>query len=101
MISYANGDLDVVAFVLAERAYGDDALLPLRLFRNGVLSLTTSIAGIPGLGMFGGIALVPQYLQIVGGATPTRAGLEMIPLVGGIMVASIISGQPTTPTRRH
>ncbi|MDQ1531147.1 MAG: hypothetical protein QOE37_1252, partial [Microbacteriaceae bacterium] len=101
ILCYAIGVVGVVAFVLAERAYGDDALLPLRLFRNGVFSLTTVIAVITGIGMFGGIAIVPQYLQIVGGATPTRAGLEMIPLVGGIMVASIISGQLTSRTGRY
>jgi EmrB/QacA subfamily drug resistance transporter len=101
ILCYAIGVVGIVAFVLAERAYGDDALLPLRLFRNGVFSLTTVIAVITGIGMFGGIAIVPQYLQIVGGATPTRAGLEMIPLVGGIMVASIVSGQLTSRTGRY
>jgi EmrB/QacA subfamily drug resistance transporter len=101
ILCYAIGAVGIVAFVLAERAYGDDALLPLRLFSNGVFSLTTIIAVITGIGMFGGIAIVPQYLQIVGGATPTRAGLEMIPLVGGIMVASIVSGQLTSRTGRY
>ena len=101
ILYYAIGAVGIVAFVLAERAYGDDALLPLRLFRNGVFSLTTIIAVITGIGMFGGIAIVPQYLQIVGGATPTRAGLEMVPLVGGIMVASIVSGQLTSRTGRY
>jgi EmrB/QacA subfamily drug resistance transporter len=101
ILCYVIGVVGLVAFVLAERAYGDDALLPLRLFRNGVFSLTTAIAVITGIGMFGGIAIVPQYLQIVGGSSPTRAGLEMIPLVGGIMVASIISGQLTSRTGRY
>ncbi|MDL5157693.1 MFS transporter [Actinomycetospora termitidis] len=101
IVCYAIGAVGIVAFVLAERAYGDDALLPLRLFRNGVFSLTTIIAVITGVGMFGGIAIVPQYLQIVGGSSPTEAGLEMIPLVGGIMVASVISGQLTSRTGRY
>ncbi|MEJ2867209.1 DHA2 family efflux MFS transporter permease subunit [Actinomycetospora sp. OC33-EN08] len=101
IVCYVVGAVGIVAFVLAERAYGDDALLPLRLFRNGVFSLTTVIAIITGVGMFGGIAIVPQYLQIVGGSSPTEAGLEMIPLVGGIMVASIISGQLTSRTGRY
>ncbi|WP_018333172.1 MFS transporter [Actinomycetospora chiangmaiensis] len=98
---YVIGVVGIIGFVLAERAYGDDALLPLRLFRNGVFSLTTVIAVITGIGMFGGIAIVPQYLQIVNGSSPTRAGLEMIPLVGGLMVASIISGQLTSRTGRY
>ncbi|HEY2194836.1 MAG TPA: MFS transporter [Actinomycetospora sp.] len=101
LLCYAIGVIGLVAFVLAERAYGDDALLPLRLFRNGVFSLTTVIAVITGIGMFGGIAIVPQYLQIVNGSTPTQAGLQMIPLVGGLMVSSIISGQLTSRTGRY
>ena len=101
LLCYGIGVVGLVAFVLAERAYGDDALLPLRLFRNGVFSLTTVIAVITGIGMFGGIAIVPQYLQIVNGSTPTQAGLQMIPLVGGLMVSSIISGQLTSRTGRY
>ncbi|GAA4810864.1 hypothetical protein GCM10023200_55830 [Actinomycetospora chlora] len=101
IVCYAVGAVGLVGFYLAERAYGDDALLPLRLFRNGVFSLTSIIAVITGIGMFGGIAIIPQYLQIVTGATPTQAGLQMIPLVGGIMVASIISGQLTSRTGRY
>ncbi|MDD7938744.1 MFS transporter [Actinomycetospora lutea] len=101
IICYAIGGVGLISFYLAERAYGDDALLPLRLFRNGVFSLTSIIAIITGIGMFGGIAIVPQYLQIVTGSDPTQAGLQMIPLVGGIMVASIVSGQLTSRTGRY
>jgi len=76
-------------------------LLPMRLFRNPTFSLT-SIAGlIVGMGMFGGIALLPQYLQIVRGATPTTSGLLMLPLVLGLMVGSIFSGQLTSRTGRY
>ena len=42
------------------------------------------------MAMFGGIALLPQYLQIVRGATPTESGLLMLPLIAGIMVGSLI-----------
>ncbi|GAA1249430.1 hypothetical protein GCM10009609_11030 [Pseudonocardia aurantiaca] len=101
IVCYVIGAVGLLLFVLAERAYKDDALLPLRLFRTGVFSLS-SVAGIViGAGMFGGIALLPQFLQIVHGATPTEAGFLMLPLVGGIMVASIISGQVTSRTGRY
>src|SRR3954468_18993469 len=99
-VCYALAAVGLVGFLLSERAYGDDAVLPLRLFNNSVFSLTTIIAIITGIGLFGGIALVPQYLQIVTGSTPTQAGLEMLPLVGGLMVSSILSGQlPSRPGR--
>jgi len=88
-------------FLLAERHIGDDALIPLRLFRDSVFSLTSVTAVIIGMGMFGGIAVLPQYLQIVQGASPTEAGLLTVPLVLGIMTASVISGQITSRTGRY
>ncbi len=101
IVCYVVAAVGLVAFLLAERAYRDDAVLPLRLFNNSVFSLTSIIAIITGIGLFGGIALVPQYLQIVMGSTPTQAGLEMLPLVGGLMVSSIVSGQLTSRTGRY
>ncbi len=91
----------LVAFVLVERAAGDDALLPMRLFRNPTFSLTSIAGVVVGMGMFGGIALLPQYLQIVRGATPTESGLLMLPLVLGLMIGSVFSGQLTSRTGRY
>ncbi|HEY0805176.1 MAG TPA: MFS transporter, partial [Pseudonocardiaceae bacterium] len=51
--------------------------------------------------MFGAITLVPQYLQIVRGASPTVSGLEMLPLIVGLMGASVVSGQITSRTGRY
>ena len=101
ILCYVIGVVGLIGFIVAERVYKDDALLPLRLFQNQTFSLTSIIAIITGIGLFGGIALVPQYLQIVTGSTPTRAGLEMLPLIGGLMISSIISGQLTSRTGRY
>ncbi|MHA6796917.1 MDR family MFS transporter [Pseudonocardia bannensis] len=95
------GAIGLLAFLLAERRIGDDALLPLRFFRSGVFSWGSGAAFIAGLGMFGGIALLPLYLQIVKGATPTEAGLLTLPLVLGIMSMSIFSGQLISRTGRY
>jgi len=73
----------------------------MRLFRNPTFSLTSIAGVIVGMGMFGGIALLPQYLQIVRGATPTESGLLMLPLVLGLMIGSIVSGQLTSRTGRY
>jgi EmrB/QacA subfamily drug resistance transporter len=101
LICYGIGALGLIVFLVAERRVGDDALLPMRLFRNGVFS-TTSLSGfIVGMGMFGGIMLIPQYLQIVKGASPTKSGLLTIPLVLGIMIGSVVSGQITSKTGRY
>ena len=101
IICYVIGAIGLIGFIFCERGFGDDALIPLRLFRNGVFSLTSVISIILGAGMFGGIALLPQFLQIVHGATPTQSGFLMLPLVAGIMVGSVVSGQGTARTGRY
>jgi EmrB/QacA subfamily drug resistance transporter len=98
---YAVGLLGIVMFLLAERRYGDDALLPLRLFRGRTFTIGSLLNFIIGMGMFGGLAALPLYLQIVKGVSPTRAGLLLVPLVAGIMVGSIIAGQVISRTGRY
>ncbi|WP_020664238.1 MDR family MFS transporter [Amycolatopsis benzoatilytica] len=98
---YLVGALGVALFILQERRMGDAALLPLRLFRNGVFRVSTMVTVIQGIGMFGAMMSLPLYLQIVKGATPTQAGLQMLPLTLGIMVASLGSGRIIARTGRY
>jgi EmrB/QacA subfamily drug resistance transporter len=101
LVCYAIGVVGFVLFVLAERAYKDDALLPLRMFRNRTFAVSSASSIVLGAGMFGGILLLPQYLQIVHGSSPTEAGLQMIPLVMGIMSGSVIAGQTIARTGKY
>ncbi len=89
---YGVGAVGFVLFLLAERAYRDDALLPLRLFANRSFAIGGTGSIVMGAGMFGGLLLLPQYLQIVKGSSATVAGLQMIPLVAGIMIGAMGSG---------
>nr|WP_221381180.1 MDR family MFS transporter [Actinoplanes polyasparticus] len=100
-LCYIIGAIGLVAFVLAERAYGDEALLPIRLFRNRTIAVGATSSTILGMAMFGGLMTVPLYLQIVKGSSATAAGLQMIPFVFGIMSGSIISGQLIARTGRY
>jgi EmrB/QacA subfamily drug resistance transporter len=100
-LCYAVGAAGLVLFVVAEMLMRDEALIPLRLFRSGVFSVTSIANFIVGMGMFGGLAVVPLYLQIVKGASPTKAGLLILPMVLGIALASVISGQLTARTGRY
>ncbi len=101
LVCYAIGVIGVVAFILVERAMKDAALIPLRLFKNSTFSLVIVLGVIIGVAMFGGITLIPQYLQIVRGSSPTLSGLQSLPLMGGLMVASLGSGQITARTGRY
>ncbi|WP_353829254.1 MDR family MFS transporter [Agromyces sp. SYSU T0242] len=90
---YAVGVLGLVAFVLIERRMGDDAIIPLKLFRSGTFSMATVIGVFVGFGMFGAMLTIPLYLQLVFGSTPTESGFQMLPMILGLMIASIGSGQ--------
>ena len=101
LLCYALGAVGLVAFLACERRYGDEALLPLRLFRGRTFAIGTASSAIIGMGMLGGLLLIPLYLQIVRGSSPTRAGLEVIPLVVGIMTGSVFAGQFVARTGRY
>jgi EmrB/QacA subfamily drug resistance transporter len=101
IICYVIGIVGIIAFVLAERAYGDEALLPLRLFRGRTFGVGSALNFIVGMGMFGGLAAIPLYMQIVKGYSPTAAGLLLLPMVIGIMSGTISSGQVIARTGRY
>ena len=91
----------LVGFVLREKAVGEAAILPLRVFRSGVFSLTSVTALLVGAGMFGGLVVLPLYLQIVRGSSPTEAGLQLIPLMVGIFATSTLAGVVMRRTGRY
>ena len=91
----------LVGFVLTERRLGENAILPLRVFQSNVFSLTSVTALLVGAGMFGGLVVLPLYLQIVRGASPTAAGLQLTPLMLGIFVTSSVSGMFMKRTGRY
>ncbi|TFV67192.1 UNVERIFIED_ORG: DHA2 family efflux MFS transporter permease subunit [Bacillus sp. AZ43] len=101
VVCYAIGAVGFVLFLLAERAYRDEALLPLRLFRNRSFAVSGIGSVVMGAGMFGGLLLLPQYLQIVKGSSATVAGLQMIPLVAGIMTGAMSSGIAISRTGKY
>ena len=101
LTAYAIGALGIAAFIWDQGRYGDDALIPLRLFRGKTFGIGSAMNFILGMGMFGGLAALPLYLQIVKGYSPTAAGLLLLPLMLGIMSASIFSGQVISRTSRY
>jgi EmrB/QacA subfamily drug resistance transporter len=70
-----------------------EPVLPLSLFRSRVFSVAAAISFIVGFALFGATTYLPLFLQIVTGASPTRSGLELLPLILGLLVTSIGSGQ--------
>ncbi|WP_291042314.1 MDR family MFS transporter [Herbiconiux sp.] len=98
---YVLAPIGLILFLVVERRLGDDAIIPLKLFRSPTFSMATILGVLVGFGMFGAMMTLPNYLQIATGATPTEAGLMMIPMVLGLMIASIVSGQLISRTGRY
>jgi len=90
----------LAGFVWQERRAAEP-IIPLGLFCSGTFRLTTSMAFMVGMAMFGAIIYLPLFLQLVYGASPTSSGLRMIPLMAGLLLASILSGRAITHFGRY
>ncbi|MGA0567718.1 MDR family MFS transporter [Rathayibacter sp. KR2-224] len=98
---YVIGAVGVVAFLVIESLMKDDAIIPMKLFRSGTFSMATVLGVLVGFGMFGAMLTIPLYLQIVVGLSPTASGFALIPMVVGLMIAALSSGQITARTGHY
>ncbi len=89
-----------VIFTLIERRAAEPVLPP-RLFSNSVFTSTGVVAMLLGFAMFGAITFLPLYFQVVRGASPTTSGLEILPLMGGLLITSITGGQIVSHTGKY
>ncbi|WUQ81057.1 MFS transporter [Streptomyces sp. NBC_00223] len=87
-------------FVLVEH-FAEEPVIPLRLFRDGVFNVTALIGGVVGVALFGAASYLPTFLQMVEGASATGSGLLMLPMMLGVVVASIAGGQLISRTGRY
>jgi predicted MFS family arabinose efflux permease len=96
----AGGVLLLAAFVVAERRAAEP-VLPLRLFRSSVFRASSAIGLVVGVALFGALTYLPLFLQVVNGASPTGSGLQLLPVMAGLLITSIGSGQLITRTGRY
>ncbi|SBT89921.1 drug resistance transporter, EmrB/QacA subfamily [Streptomyces sp. DI166] len=89
-----------VLFLLAERSAAEP-LIPLRLFRDSVFNITGLVGLVIGIALFGAASYLPTFLQMVDGASATESGLLMLPMMAGIVGASVIAGQLISHTGRY
>lgn len=87
-------------FLVAEH-FAAEPLIPLRLFRDSVFNLTGLVGLVVGVALFGAASYLPTFLQMVDGASATESGLLMLPMMGGIVGASVIAGQLISHTGRY
>jgi EmrB/QacA subfamily drug resistance transporter len=86
------GVVFIIGFIIIEQ-HAAEPVLPLQLFRNPVFSLACAIGFVVGFALFGATTYLPLFLQVVNGVSPTSSGLRLVPLILGMLLTSIISGQ--------
>ncbi len=83
----------VIAFFIYEQRRAAEPILPPRLFRNRTFAVASAVGLVVGFGLFGSVTYLPLFLQVVGGASPTSSGIQILPLMAGLLITSIGSGQ--------
>jgi len=90
----------VGVFVVVERR-AKEPVLPLHLFRQRTFSITSIVGFIVGFAMFGALTYLPAFFQVVKGVSPTLSGVQILPLMAGLLIVSIGSGQFISRTGRY
>ena len=93
--------IGLLALFLAAERRAREPVLPLKLLRDRVFAVAATLSLIVGFALFGSVTFLPLYFQTVDGATPTGAGLRLIPMMAGVLVMSIVSGQLISRTGRY
>ncbi|WP_053226206.1 MDR family MFS transporter [Solirubrobacter soli] len=101
IIGLAVAGFVLIAIFLRQETRAAEPIIPLKLFRSSVFSVASSIGFVIGLAMFGAIIFIPLFLQLVYGVSPTSSGLRMLPLMGGLLTASILSGRAISRIGRY
>ncbi|HEY9854196.1 MAG TPA: MDR family MFS transporter, partial [Stenomitos sp.] len=89
---FAGSAVSLVLFILVE-ARNPDAILPLSLFKNRVFATANSAGFVIGMAFLGVVMFLPLFMQLVQGVSATNSGFSMLPLMAGLMLSSIVSGQ--------
>ncbi|QQM41932.1 MFS transporter [Streptomyces liliifuscus] len=84
-------------FVLVE-SKAKEPIIPLRLFRNRTITLSSLASLFVGVAMFSGTVFFSQYFQLARDKSPTMSGVMTIPMIGGLFISSTVSGQIITKT---
>ncbi|MFD8639873.1 MFS transporter [Streptomyces zaomyceticus] len=101
VLALACGAAGTTLLFLVVEHLAPEPLIPLRLFRDPVFAVTALVGAVVGIALFGAASYLPSFLQMVEGASATESGLLMLPLMGGIVIASVVSGQLISRTGRY
>ena len=91
----------VVGFVIWERSYASEPILPLRLFRTRLFTVANTMAFLLGMIMFGALIYLQEYFQLVKSLSPTVSGLMMLPMMTALLISSVVGGRLVTRFGRY
>ncbi|RCH68856.1 MFS transporter [Streptomyces sp. SDr-06] len=101
ILGLAAGAAGTTLLFLVVENYAAEPVIPLRLFRGSIFNVSGLVGAVVGVALFGAASYLPTFLQMVDGASATGSGLLVLPMMGGIVGASIISGQLISRTGRY
>ncbi|WP_121709932.1 MFS transporter [Streptomyces sp. E5N91] len=101
ILGLAAGAVAATLLFLVAEHFAPEPLIPLRLFRDSIFNVTALVGLVVGVALFGAASYLPTFLQMVDGASATESGLLMLPMMGGVVGASIISGQLISRTGHY
>ncbi|GHB46699.1 MFS transporter [Streptomyces xanthochromogenes] len=101
ILGLAAGAAGTTLLFLVVENFAAEPVIPLRLFRDSIFNISGLVGAVIGVALFGAASYLPTYLQMVDGASATESGLLVLPMMGGIVGASIISGQLISRTGHY
>jgi EmrB/QacA subfamily drug resistance transporter len=101
IISLAASTLFFGALFIWRERVAAEPIIPLKLFRNDIMTVATLLSFLSGVAMFASLLYIPLYQQVVRGLSPTKSGLLMLPMVAGMFLASLTSGKIITKTGKY
>jgi EmrB/QacA subfamily drug resistance transporter len=87
--------------LLAQERRAPEPILPIRLFANPVFLVSVCVIGLNAMALFGSLVFLPLFFQLILGATPTKAGLMLSPMMAGVIIASVTGGRLIAATGRY
>ncbi|MFE3182222.1 MFS transporter [Streptomyces violascens] len=101
ILGLAAGAAGTTLLFLVVENFAAEPVIPLRLFRDSIFNVSGLVGAVIGVALFGAASYLPTFLQMVDGASATESGLLVLPMMGGIVIASIVSGQLISRTGHY
>ncbi|MFE9401160.1 MFS transporter [Streptomyces sp. NPDC006530] len=101
ILGLAAGAAGTTLLFLVVEHHAAEPVIPLRLFRDSIFTISGLVGAVIGVALFGAASYLPTFLQMVDGASATESGLLVLPMMGGIVGASIVSGQLISRTGHY